>query len=436
MKNTEIASLVKRYKDGEEEAFEELYSRLWSNCYYLALKNIDDPEEAKDIVQEAFLKAKTSLSQLKENVAFSAWLSRIVINLCMDSRRKIQKNPQVSLEAFGSEITEERREFLPDSLLADSEVCYTIAQFVQELPLEQRTATLLYYYNQMTNEEIAEIMDISVNAVKLKLSRARSAIKRQVLSEKNRGTFPLFGMAITGTPVLTHILLEDATRICRPEIKVEIWERLAPILAELTAGGAAVGVTVSAGLSATGSGVGSGITASTAAIAAKVSALVITTAIVIGAGVSIAGRSNYSFEVALPVSIESESIKKLAINTEISMETSLAPKKSIKVLEDILPENAAVLVREWSVLSGNNRHKELLNLVETYGFSYGLMYISFDEPGGMYVLYSLEKEDKRLLLCEYYSVGKEEWMAVWQLDAIENPLPESEALEEWFWQIQ
>ena len=93
-------SLVKQFKEGDERAFNEIVRTYQERLYYLALKLLGDREDAQDISQEAFVKAYYGLNKFKEDSSLYTWLYRIVLNLCMNRRRRDKLVEFVSLDVL------------------------------------------------------------------------------------------------------------------------------------------------------------------------------------------------------------------------------------------------------------------------------------------------------------------------------------------------
>ncbi len=157
-------SLVKQFKEGDERAFNEIVRTYQERLYYLALKLLGDREDAQDISQEAFVKAYYGLKKFREDSSLYTWLYRIVLNLCMNRRRRDKLVEFVSLDALG-EITASKS-VNPDKKAEHSELNAAIKEAVDSLPEKQRAIFMLRQYEELSHGEIAEIVGRSVGAVK------------------------------------------------------------------------------------------------------------------------------------------------------------------------------------------------------------------------------------------------------------------------------
>ncbi len=173
--------LVKKSQKGDYPSFEELVKRYEKKTYNLAYRIMGNKEDASDVLQETFLQAFKKLASFKGKAKFSTWLYRIAVNICLMRKRKRKKMEIVSLDVpiltkKEDEIKRELRDDWSESPLAtleNKEVKKTLSEAIDLLPEEYRTVFLLRGLNGMSNEEVAEVLKISLPAVKSRLHRAR-----------------------------------------------------------------------------------------------------------------------------------------------------------------------------------------------------------------------------------------------------------------------
>lgn len=139
-----------------------------------------DPQLAGDVVQEAFVKAWQRLDSLTSDASFPAWLCGIVRNLCVDQQRR-RKLPLRGIEEAHAEP--DRRHTAPLDQMHQREQGQRIAAALQCLDETTRSAMVLRYYENMTSQQIAELLGISAPAVDMRLMRGRAALKEKLLSE-------------------------------------------------------------------------------------------------------------------------------------------------------------------------------------------------------------------------------------------------------------
>lgn len=173
--------LVHRTASGDERAFEELVSQYQHSVLNTIHRYAGDYGMADDIAQEVFLIVWTKAGSFKGRSKFSTWLYRIVVNQCLQSRRRT-RHPVVSLDAVADD------QGTPDSLqVADDpdrrERAEAVRRAMTGLPERQRIALVLSHYEGRPYKEIAEIMDTSLSAVKSLLFYAKENLRRKLVDQ-------------------------------------------------------------------------------------------------------------------------------------------------------------------------------------------------------------------------------------------------------------
>jgi RNA polymerase sigma-70 factor (ECF subfamily) len=176
--------LVARAKTGDLESFNQLVSRWERPIYALAYRTLGREEDARDVVQEAFLRAYRGLKGFKGEAKFSSWLYRITLNLCRDWSRRERRAPivQVPEGTDPVELADERVQTSEsvEELVARREMSEAVAKAMAELPEEQRTAILLKEYHGLTFQEIAGMLDCPLSTVKTRLYQGLSVLRRRL----------------------------------------------------------------------------------------------------------------------------------------------------------------------------------------------------------------------------------------------------------------
>ena len=183
-------TVVQAVLAGKAGAFQTLvrrYERQVANIIYLSLGNREDVE---DLSQEVFLRLYQSLPRLNPQRSLFSWIYRITANLCIDEIRRRKIKRILSLEFLideGRSLAEMGgRVHAPDRILEDQERRHAIVQALQNLPGDHRLTIVLREYEDLSYEEIADALQISVPAVKSRLFRARERL-RALLEPHLRG---------------------------------------------------------------------------------------------------------------------------------------------------------------------------------------------------------------------------------------------------------
>jgi RNA polymerase sigma-70 factor, ECF subfamily len=174
-------SLIRAIQTGDHHAFESLirrYQRQVANLVYVTMGNREDVD---DITQEVFIRVYRSLPRFKFDASFFSWIYRITMNLCIDEIRKRKIRKVLSLDFLTEDALEKSRKqkdhMLPSDMVLSEEKSQMIQSALQRLKPEHREILLLREYQDLGYCEIAETLDISLEAVKSRIFRARSELK-------------------------------------------------------------------------------------------------------------------------------------------------------------------------------------------------------------------------------------------------------------------
>jgi RNA polymerase sigma-70 factor (ECF subfamily) len=180
------ADLVALAQKGNQRAFEDLVERHKQKAYHIAFDFARDREDAKDLSQEAFLKAYTNLKKFDGRSSFYTWFYRILVNLCLDYKRRQKRTPTDSfdetLESDMEPSHEPPQPRSPDQQVLAGQLSHRVGEALQALPNKQRTAFILKNHQGLSIREIAELMETAEGTVKVHLHRAVTAL-RQSLAE-------------------------------------------------------------------------------------------------------------------------------------------------------------------------------------------------------------------------------------------------------------
>ncbi|MFZ5352986.1 MAG: RNA polymerase sigma factor [Bacillota bacterium] len=175
--------LVKHSKSGDIESFEILIASYEKKAYNIALRIMGNEEDAKDMTQEALVRIYKSISNFKEQSAFSTWMYRIVTNVCLDEIRKRKNGRAISidggLETEDGEIKLELRsdEATPEEQYQRKEDKQVILNAINELTEEYKSVIVLRDVQGFSYEEISGILSCSIGTVKSRINRARNLLK-------------------------------------------------------------------------------------------------------------------------------------------------------------------------------------------------------------------------------------------------------------------
>lgn len=166
MSKTEEA-VVFAAKNGNTKCFEELYKLYYEKIYALALTVTKKPSDAEDVLQITLVKAWQNIDKLDNPSAFNTWLQRITINQCNSMLRGSKQNYSIDDEGDNGKLPQiESDLLLPEQYTERADLSVRLKAIIDELSAVQRETILLYYFNDMSIEEIAQTMDCSEGTVK------------------------------------------------------------------------------------------------------------------------------------------------------------------------------------------------------------------------------------------------------------------------------
>lgn len=212
MNKEKLSSLVVKAQEGNNQALNDLFTETYNDVYYFALKTVKDETLAADITQETFVTIFKNINSLSDPVAYPAWSRQITYRHCLQYIKKQNRETTVEENEDGSTIfdtiQEDREDFIPDKNLDKEDFKRTILEIVDSLPEEQRAAVILYYYDELTVNQIAEIQGVTSGTVKSRLNYARKAIKSSVENYENKNHIKLHSVGIL--PLLLWLFRTDA----------------------------------------------------------------------------------------------------------------------------------------------------------------------------------------------------------------------------------
>ena len=172
---------VEKVKQGDQQAKEVLYTETCQHMFFLAKSIVKSDEEAMDIIHDSYICVFQKLDNIKNLSGFKSYLRTTVVNRCKNYLSK--KKP-----LYLSDMTEDGEDFeledidgeIPDELLENKDVIECVRRVVESLPEEQRMCVILRYYDEMSLQEIADTLEVSLGTVKSRLSRASKKMRDEI----------------------------------------------------------------------------------------------------------------------------------------------------------------------------------------------------------------------------------------------------------------
>jgi RNA polymerase sigma-70 factor, ECF subfamily len=186
--------LVEDARRGNGVAFRELVTRHQRRAYAVALGMVHDPDDARDICQEAFLKVHKNLSTFEGDAQFFTWLYRIIVNLCIDHLRKRRgqqvefDDAQANDEPDEGGIAPHRTGFDPGRALSDKELRQQILAALDKLSPAHRTVLVMREVEGMSYQEMADAMKCSIGTIMSRLFHARKKMQSMLIAYRKAAT--------------------------------------------------------------------------------------------------------------------------------------------------------------------------------------------------------------------------------------------------------
>ena len=179
------ASFVALLRAGDPAAFETLVRTYMPMMLRVARRFMRSEEDARDAVQDAFVSAFRSIGRFESNAQLSTWLHRIVINACLMRLRTRRRRPEEDIEEYLPRFREDGHQLLPnenwvetaETILQRTELAGIVRASIDQLPDTYREVILLRDIEELSTDEAAEVLGVTPNAVKIRLHRARQALR-------------------------------------------------------------------------------------------------------------------------------------------------------------------------------------------------------------------------------------------------------------------
>jgi RNA polymerase sigma-70 factor (ECF subfamily) len=171
--------LVVAFQSGDIPAFDQLVRRWDRKIQGVIYRIVGNHDEARDLSQEAFLKAYRALGAFKQEARFSSWLYQIAINATRDRLRRRRRRNDLSLDDVEERAEAVLRDAGPSALdlIESNDLSRVVAAAMAALPEEQREVVILKEYEGLTFPEIAETLDVPLSTVKTRLYRGLGQLR-------------------------------------------------------------------------------------------------------------------------------------------------------------------------------------------------------------------------------------------------------------------
>lgn len=243
MENKENIRLVELAISGDVSAFEQLYKDKSLMMLYFAYNILGDYHEAQDAAQEAVVLMCKNINKLKDPARFDAWLHKIVKNVCNEiMRKKLRRDEQIKEDDFFAAVADDDIDTLPKDFLENEEMKRTLMDAINKLPKMRKMTLSMYYFENMSYEEIAYTLNSSVPTVGTNIMRGKKQLK-DILEKDNKidlAQYKSFAIA----PILGEAFKFDATTTFTPELVTSFQASCSNALTGVTAVKASIGAKI------------------------------------------------------------------------------------------------------------------------------------------------------------------------------------------------
>lgn len=179
MSEQNITELVRALRQGNTQAFNRLVTSYQTKIYNLALNYVKQEEEAKDLTQDIFVTVYRSISKLRDETKFVAWLYQVAINHCRNRYKKLQRRGYFNSQSIDDEESplQLSGNDSPEKNLEQNRTIKLVRQAIAAMPKSEKEILLLRDIQELSYDEISAILNVPLGTVKSKLNRARSALK-------------------------------------------------------------------------------------------------------------------------------------------------------------------------------------------------------------------------------------------------------------------
>lgn len=226
----ENITLIERAINGDSSAFETIFNQYWNKAYFYCLKYLRNETQAEEAAQDAFFALFRNISKLGKPQSFGAYFSRVLTNTCHNvNKSRVNKNDKMttSIDSFVETLKEERGEFLPEKIMDQQELKDEIVFHIEMLPAKQREVMLLLCLHDLSQADIARILDVKPSVVGNRLFHARAALKSKLEGKQDKYTLS----GVVPFSLITEALTEEMAVVATADIQIRLWEGIQAQLA-------------------------------------------------------------------------------------------------------------------------------------------------------------------------------------------------------------
>lgn len=177
--------LIAGCKKYDKYSFVELYKMYEKYLYSLCFSYVQNQQDALDLVQEIYIKVFKNISTFDMNKSFHPWIRKIAVNTCLNFKRTIKNN----IISMNTSINDDEETALEDTLVSrenvledvvNTETKISIKKYLKEIPQEYRIIIILRYYEDLSYNEISELINVPLGTVKTRIYRAKAMLRKKL----------------------------------------------------------------------------------------------------------------------------------------------------------------------------------------------------------------------------------------------------------------
>ena len=344
-KDEQLFAEVQKLKDGDFSNSNAIYELSEKYIYKIINDIVKNHHTTEDLMQEAYIQIYNKINTLQEVKAFYVWAGRIATNLTL---RYIQKNSKEVLATPDEEgdtdfifekATDDKEKFIPESVLVDREKQRLLADIIDKLSAEQKFCVQYFYYEEMSVNEIAEVMGCSTGTVKSRLNYARKSIKDAVIELDVKHGTRLYSLA---SAPLFLIVFRAAAEGLLPAAVVGAASAASAGGASVSAGVSSTGGAASMGSASAAGSVASATAATAAGTVATKAAIVFGAVMILGGGASTAVNASHIVTPQQVEAVVDETEESEEVVEVVAVEETVVEEETVSIDVDIVVEAPTV----------------------------------------------------------------------------------------------